>query len=158
MAKIEQGSPRPVDDCYRILVLDVKSNHLDEIKEACKAVGQEVVGVTSIAEGLTFLNTKDHVDVVIAEAFLQNESVFDFLAKLKMKPMHADVPVMLIADEPSQVGTLCLPSVEVTAKLMGAGKFLFMPEFDIKRLMREIEAMLPTERLPKREADPTNAY
>ncbi len=158
MTKIEAGKPRPPGDCYRILVLGEKIGHLDEIKQACKALGQEVVPVTSIQEGLTFLDTKDHVDVVVAEAFLEQESVFDFLKQLREHPMHQDVPVMLMAAEPSATGEFCLPSVEQAAQVLGAYKFIYMPHFDVKRLMREVQAILPEERAPKRLDDPDNAY
>lgn len=42
-----------------------------------------------VQAGINFLETKNHVDVVIAEAFLQHDNVFDFLKRLKDKPDQA---------------------------------------------------------------------
>lgn len=159
MTKIEQAEQKlAVGAAYRILVLDGQSGHMQEIKDACKNLGQEVVPVTSIAEGLHFLDTKNHVDVVVAEAFLEQESVFEFLKSLKEDPQHKDIPVMIMAAEPSAIGQYCLNSVESAAEILGAYKFLYMPKFDIRRLMREVRAILPEDHAPKKDTDPDGAY
>jgi hypothetical protein len=44
-----------------------------------------------------------------------------------------------------------MPSVAQATKILGAYKFLVMPKFDVRHLMREIEAILPKERNPKKE-------
>ncbi len=152
MTEIERGKPRPENDCYRILVLDDDKEQMEEIKIACLAVGQEVVPVTSIRQGLRFLETKDHVDVIVAEAFLENESVFELLRKLKELPDHQDVPVMIMAVNPGQIGQFCNDMLKHTSKLLGAYKFLVMSKFDVEHLMREIKAILPVETTPKKES------
>jgi CheY-like chemotaxis protein len=158
MTEIERGKARPDDDCYRILVLDDNSEQMEEIKVACLAVGQELVAVNSIREGIEFLERKDHVDVIVAEAFMQNESVFELLKQLKGLPDHQDVPVMIMSVDPGEIGLFCNHMVKQTAQLFGAYKFLIMPKFDVKKLMREVDALLPHEKQPKREKDPEGAY
>ena len=153
MKEIQAGMPRPEDDCYRILVLDDNVQQMETIKIACQMLGQEVVPVTSIKEGMNYLNVKDHVDVLVAEVFLENESVFDLLKLLKGKPDHADVPVMLISVHPGHIAQFFNEQMQEAAAFLGAHKFLVMPEFDVESLMKEIAAVLPERKIPKKLKD-----
>jgi PleD family two-component response regulator len=158
MAEIERGKPRPENDCYRILVLDDNVEQMRTLAEACKAIGQEVVPVTTIAEGMHFLDTKDHVDLVVAEAFMEDESVFEFLKELKSIEEHQNVPIMIVSVEPGPIARLTNELVARTFKMLGACKFVVMPRFELAKLMDEIAAALPREREPKKNSDPENAY
>ncbi len=151
MNELERGQPRPQNDCYRILVLDDDRQQMEKLKAACLLVGQEVVPVSTIKEGMHFLTTKDHVDVVVSEAFLEDESVFEFLKTLKAMPDHQDVPVMVLAVDPGQIGQFCSQMMAQTFKVFGAHKFLVMAEFDLEHLMREIAALLPKDKVPKKD-------
>lgn len=156
--EIQKGAPRPADDVYRIMILAEQKDFLDQLSESCKALGQEVVTVSTIASAMKFLNTQDHVDVVVSEAFLQNESSFDFLIQLKKKADHKEVPVMLVAWNPGDVAKFCAESVSQTAKVLGAYKFLIMPEFDLAQLAREVDSILPKQKIPKKEEHPAGAH
>lgn len=156
MAEIQKGKRRPPADTYRVLVLDGKNDHMPRIVEACKKAGQEVVPCWSVQDAFKFLDTKDHVDVIVVEAFMEEESVFDFLKAAKEMPEHRDVPIVIMAAEPSAIGLFCMPSVAQSAEVLGAYKFIVMPKFDEMHLVREILAILPWEGLPKRE-DPAAA-
>lgn len=149
MAKLEAGKPRPQDDPYRILVLVESEEHLAKIKVSCAALGQEVVSFLNLEQAFTFLETKDHVDVCIAEAFLQDESSLDFLRRMKHMPDHSKVPVMLVAWEPGEVARFCAETVASTSTMLGAYKVLIMPDFDVEQMMREVQAVLPVRRPPK---------
>ena len=151
MSTIERGKPRPVGDRYRLLVLIEDATQMEKIRVACRLLDQEIVPVSSIQEGMDFLETKDHVDVVIAEAFLQNESVFDFLTRVRKMPDHERVPVMIVAVDPGEIGRFCAASLEGTAKILGAYKFLLMPEFDLDLLMKEVSIIIPAETTPRKE-------
>ncbi len=156
--EIRTGQPRPTDDAYRIMILSEQQEFLDGFSKACKLLGQEVVAVATIKEALKFLDTKDHVDVVVSEAFLQNESSLDFLIQLKKKPDHKDVPVMLVAWHPGEVAKFCAESVNETAKVLEAYKVLIMPELDLAQLAREVESILPKDKTPKTEAQASGTY
>ncbi len=84
------------------------------------------------------------------EAFLENESIFEFLRTLKSMPDHQDVPVMILAVDPGQVGQFCSQMMKQTSKVLGAHKFIVMAEFDLDHLMREIATLLPEEKNPKK--------
>ncbi|CAN5507772.1 hypothetical protein BH10CYA1_BH10CYA1_40290 [soil metagenome] len=157
MPELKTGQPRPENDNYRILVLVEEPAHMQLIVESCKKLKQEVVPVQTIEAALKFLETKDHVDACIAEAFLQNESSFDFLSRMKKLPGHKDVPVMLVALAPGEVARFCRESMETAASVLGAYKFLIMPDFDLDQMIREVQSLLPVKKIPKKEADPTSA-
>jgi len=157
MPEIEQGALRRAEDTYRVLVLDGKEDHMPRIVKACKEAGQEVVPCRSIKEAFAFLETKDHVDVIVTEAFMENESVFDFLKEAKVTPEHRDVPIVIMAAEPGAIGMFCMPGVAQAAETLGAYKFLVMPKFDEAHLAREIQAILPLDQLPKKEENPKDA-
>jgi DNA-binding NtrC family response regulator len=153
MAKLEAGKPRPENDNYRILVLIQRDDHLVTIKDSCEAVGQEVVSFSTLESALHFLETKDHVDVCIAEAFLENESSFDFLRRMRNIPHHSKVPVMLVAWNPGEVAKFCAESMASTSNIMGAYKFLIMPDLNVDQMMKEVQAVLPDRQPPKKVQD-----
>lgn len=81
---------------------------------------------------------------IIAAAHLENESVFSFLQKVKSSDciLHKAQFFMLCAD-PGMLALVTSPSVEIAATLMGADKYLLMPEFDAEKLVEELEKLFP---------------
>ena len=134
---------------YRILALDTVE-HIETLKVAAQRAGHEVVAVTRISEAMHFLDTKDHVDVVVSAVHLEEESVFDFLRKMKQSPLHKDVPFMMLCSDPGEFALAVNRSVQTAAAVMGVDKYLTMPKYDVNRLMKEIAAMIP-ERPPSKE-------
>jgi len=152
MTEIETPTLRlPPNDTYRILTLENPEN-IAKLKDACKSAGQQVVPVQSITEAMVFLETKDHVDVIVAAAHLQNESVFEFLQQVKHEASHLKkVPFLMLCAEPGTLGLVTSPAVELVAELMGADKYLLMAEFDANLLIEEISQLLPP--VPSKELD-----
>ncbi|MDZ4832823.1 MAG: hypothetical protein SGJ27_03385 [Candidatus Melainabacteria bacterium] len=159
MTEIEAPTRKlPPNDTYRILTLENPDN-IAKLKEACKAAGNQVVPVRSITEAMVFLETKDHVDVIVAAAHLQNESVFEFLQRVKDEASHLKtVPFLMLCAEPGTLGLVTSPVVEIAANALGADKYLLMAEFDANLLIQEISQLLPA--IPSKELDgdphPTN--
>lgn len=146
MTHIEQPTVElPPEQTYRILTLENPEN-IEKLKQACKSAGHQVVPCFTIAEAMKFLESKDHVDVIVAAAHLENESVFSFLQKVKSSDciLHKAHFFMLCAD-PGMLALVTSPSVEIAANLMGADKYLLMPEFDAEKLMAEIEELFPAK-------------
>jgi CheY-like chemotaxis protein len=150
MIQIEQPTRKlPPNDTYRILMLENPDN-IKKLKEACKLAGHQVVPALTIGQAMAFLETKDHVDVIVAAAHLESESVFEFLKLVKAANSHlVDVPFMMICVEPGILGLLTSPAVEIAATVVGADQYLLMTEFDAERLMQEIEPLLPP--IPRKE-------
>lgn len=148
---VEHPSPEsqlPDKDTFRILVMD-SIEHTELLKTACKNAGHSVVGAHSIAEAFAFLNGKDHADVIIGAAYLEDESLFDFLKKLRKDPVHRKTMFMTLALEPGPMGIKIIGSTEKAGNAMGSDVFINMPVFDGALLIEEIKKLLPD--VPKLE-------
>lgn len=148
------GSRRPARDTFRILIMD-KVEHADLLKAACKDVGYSVVGAHSIEESFAFLNGKDHADVIICAAYLEDESLFEFLKKLRDDPSHKDTMFMTLALSPGFVGIKVNASTEKAGSVLGSNVFVNMPVFDAQLLTTEIKKLLPST--PRLEQEKVNS-
>lgn len=149
--RVEPANPNdklPAKDTFRILIMDTVE-HTDQLKAACKDVGHDVVAVQSIKEAFAFLDGKDHADVVVCAAHLEDESMFDFLRRLRSNAIHKDSMFMTLALAAGPVAAKVNSSIEKTGRLLGADAFVSMPVFDAPVLIAEIKKLLPL--VPKLE-------
>ena len=103
--------------------------------EASRTDGHVLLLATCIKAAWEILSTNT-VDRIIIEAFMENsehESPFQFLHLLK-DSAYSHIAVMLIAAEPSAIGTSLAPLVSRTAHCFGA-EFQLVSEF-IPELIR----------------------
>jgi CheY-like chemotaxis protein len=141
--KVEQATPRlAAKDTFRILIMDTVE-HTDELKAACKDAGHSVVAAQTIKEAFAFLDDKDHADVIICAAYLEDESMFEFLRRLRTDPTHKDSMFMILALAPGPAGVKLNASVEIAGKTLGSDAFISMPMFDAPQLIAEIKKLLP---------------
>jgi response regulator RpfG family c-di-GMP phosphodiesterase len=145
---IEPDTNNEPSKIYRIMVLDTKEN-IGLLTEACLRDGHQVVPVLTISEGMHFLDTKDHIDIVISRVHIETESVFDFLKEVKSRDHHKNVRFMMICSNPSEFAKAVDETVRTAAEIMGVDKYLTMSTYDVGRLMKEIEAIIPRT-LPKK--------
>lgn len=142
---VEPASPEAklaARDTFRILIMDT-AEHTDQLKDACKDAGHSVVAAHSIKESFAFLDGKDHADVVICAAYLDDESMPEFLTRLRRDPIHRKTMFMILALAPGPVGVKLNYSVEVAGRQLGADAFVSMPVFDAAQLIAEIKLLLP---------------
>jgi CheY-like chemotaxis protein len=141
--KVEQATPRlAAKDTFRILIMDTVE-HTDELKAACKDAGHSVVAAQTIKEAFAFLDDKDHADVIVCAAYLEDESMFEFLRRLRTDPTHKDSMFMILALAPGPAGVKLNASVEIAGKTLGSDAFISMPMFDAPQLIAEIKKLLP---------------
>jgi CheY-like chemotaxis protein len=81
--------------------------------------------------------------VIVCAAHLEDESVFEFLQKLKSNPIHKDSMFMTLSLAPGPIGVQLNESVEKAGRLLGADAFVSMPVFDAEQLIAEIKKLLP---------------
>ncbi|MFA6209601.1 MAG: response regulator [Candidatus Obscuribacterales bacterium] len=151
--EVEAATPSsrlPAKDTFRILIMDTVE-HTDLLKTACKDVGHSVVAAHSIEEAFAFLNGKDHADVIVCAAYLEDESLFDFLRRLRKDPAHKNTMFMTLALAPGLVGSKVNASTEKTGSILGSDVFVSMPQFDASVLIAEIKKLLPAT--PKLEME-----
>ena len=98
--QVEYPAPKdakPPMKTWRILFLDSAEN-VKKLKDACKHAGYEVVGALTIEEAWAFLDGKDHADVIVCAAHLEEESMFGFL-KDALLPFTLGLELRNVADK-----------------------------------------------------------
>ena len=113
------------------------------LKEACKKYGYVVVGVTTIQEAWAFLHGKDHVDVIVCAAHLEEESMFKFLKDVRANDVHGKVAFLILSLESGTSGARMDRSAERAGMLLGADGYLVMPVFDAPELLAQIKKLQP---------------
>lgn len=142
---MEHPAPRdakPPEETWRLLFLNSADN-IVHLKEASKKSGYVVVGVTTIKEAWAFLHGKDHVDVIVCAAHLEEESMFKFLKDVRANEVHSKVAFLILSLEPGTSGARMDRSTERAGMLLGADGYLVMPVFDAPELLAQIEKLLP---------------
>ncbi|MBC7998591.1 MAG: hypothetical protein IAF58_11640 [Leptolyngbya sp.] len=135
---------------FRILIMDTVE-HVNQLKIACKNAGHSVIPAHTIKEAFAFLDGKNHADVIICAAYLEDESMFEFLTRLRSNPDHKNSMFMTLALEPGPMGIRVNDSTKQTGKHLGADAFVNMPVFDAPLLIAEIQKLLP--KVPWLETD-----
>jgi CheY-like chemotaxis protein len=127
---------------WRLLFLD-KAENLDRLKETSKEVGYVVVGATTIEEANAFLAGKDHVDVIICAAHLEQESMFTFLKSVRESALHRAATFLILSLEPGAVGARLDRSAAGAGMALGANAYVIMPRFDPAHLLEQIRSLRP---------------
>jgi CheY-like chemotaxis protein len=141
--KVEPATPElAAKDTFRILIMDTPE-HVDQLKVACKDAGHSVVSAHTIQEAFRFLDGKNHADVIICAAHLEDESVFEFLKRLRNNPVHKASMFMMLSLAPGPVGVQLNDSTKNAGRVLGADAFVSMPVFDAPQLIAEIKKLLP---------------
>lgn len=136
------GARLEAKETFRILLMD-SPEHIAQLKAACKDAGHDVVAAKTIEEAFTFLDGQDHADVIICAAHLEDESMFDFLKRLRSDELHKHSMFLTLALAPGPIGSKVNAAAESTARLLGADAFVNMPTFDAIQLISEIKKLLP---------------
>lgn len=134
---------RPPMKTWRILFLDSPEN-VQKLKDACKDEGYAVVGALTIAEAWAFLDGKNHVDVIVCAAHLEEESMFEFLKRVRDSKVHGDAKFLILALATGAMGTLLHPSTARAGFALGADTYVIMPVFDPQELVARIRKLQPS--------------
>lgn len=136
------ANAKPPMETWRILFLD-SVEHTEQLKTACKEFGYVVVGATTVKGAWAFLNGKDHVDVIVCAAHLEEESMFQFLKDVRDNKQHSNASFLILSLETGASGARMDQSAERTGMLLGADGYLIMPIFDAPELMSQIRKLQP---------------
>jgi CheY-like chemotaxis protein len=136
------GNAKSPLQTWRLLFLDSAEN-IEQLKGACKAVGYDVVGATTIEEAWAFLDGKDHADVIVCAAHLEEESMFEFLKGVRDSEIHRKTMFLILSLEPGAVGARLDRSTARTGRQLGADAYLIMPVFDPHGLVAQIQKLQP---------------
>lgn len=133
---------KPPLQTWRILFLD-SAEHIEQLKSTCKKCGYAVIGSTTIDEAWSFLNGKDHVDVIVCAAHLEEESMFRFLKDVRANQRHGEAAFLILSLEPGETGARMDRSTERAGMLLGADGYMVMPVFDAPELLAQIKNIQP---------------
>ena len=133
---------KPPDETFRLLFLDSAEN-VEMLTEACKEDGYAVVGATTIDQAWSFLNGKDHVDVLVCAAHLEEESMFRLLHEVRMNAQHGKLTFLILSLEPGMIGASLDISTARVGISLGADAYLVMPVFDPTQLIAQIKLLQP---------------
>ena len=136
------ANAKPPMETWRILFLDSAEN-TELLKTACKEWGYVVVGATTIKEAWAFLDGKDHVDVIVCAAHLEEESMFQFLKNVRDNKQHRNASFLILSLESGASGARMDQSAERAGMLLGADGYLVMPVFDGPELILQIKKVQP---------------
>ncbi len=140
---VEPATPElAAKDTFRILIMDTPE-HVNQLKAACKNAGHSVVPAHTIKQAFKFLDGKNHADVIVCAAHLEDQSVFEFLQKLRSNDEHKDSMFMILSLADGPVGVVLNHSTKTAGRLLGADAYVSMPIFDAVVLIAEIKKLLP---------------
>lgn len=127
---------------WRILFLDCPEN-VEKLKDAGKDAGYVVVGAITIAEAWAFLGGKDHADVIVCAAHLEEESMFEFLKGVRDSEVHRNAGFLILSLNPGEAGARFDRNATRAGMLLGADAYAIMPTFDPKALIAHIKNLQP---------------
>ena len=138
---------------WRILFLDSAEN-IERLKDAGKDEGYTVAGALTIEEAWAFLDGKDHVDVIVCAAHLEEESMFEFLKGVRDSAVHRNAKFLILSLAAGAVGARLHGSTASAAKALGADTYAIMPVFDPHELVALIKKLQPS--VPMLQQSTTN--
>jgi CheY-like chemotaxis protein len=114
-----------------------------EQMEIClEACGHRVTVITSFSKAKQVL-AEEHCDLIISDVHLENGgNVFDFLRWAKDDFSLCDIPFIFLSVEPSELAKYLSDGLRISARLLGASKYISMDSFDAERLADEISEFL----------------
>jgi CheY-like chemotaxis protein len=136
------ANAKPEDQTWRILFLDNAEN-VEQLKMSCKEVGYVVAGATTLGEAWAFLDGKDHVDVIVCAAHLEQDSMFEFLQAVRKSAPHGKAKFLILSLEPGPVGARFDRTAKNASLALGADTYLVMPQFNAQELVAEIRKLQP---------------
>ncbi len=150
--------PAPADaklpqKTWRILFLDSLENIM-QLKEACKKDGYAVIGAVTIDEAWAFIEGKDHVDVIVCAAHLEEESMFKFLKDVREHKTHFNAAFLILSLEPGAIGAQLDRSTARAGIALGANGYSIMPKFDAAELIAQIQKLQPDIPMLQQSASP----
>jgi CheY-like chemotaxis protein len=142
---LERPSPenaKSPHETWRILFLDTAEN-VEQLKGVCKDEGYVVVGATTSEVAFAFLDGKDHADVIVCAAHLEEESMFEFLRRVRDSDVHRNVRFLVLSLSAGEVGSRLDRTTARAGTLLGADSYLVMPVFHPGVLLAHLRQLRP---------------
>jgi len=126
-----------------IIALLEDAEHDVAVRDCLMEAGHDVCVVDSFAKAIAFLQQQS-VDLILSDVHLENGgSVFDFLKWVKKQPLLYTIPFVLLSLGPTKLAKYLADGVQISARQLGAAKYISMDRFDPLLLREEIANLLP---------------
>ncbi len=131
---------------HKILALKDRPEYALALKDLIEPHGFQVLVVHTIEEALETLHSEP-VNMIIVAVHLQEGNVFDFIRTVRADPNASikKLPLICLNLNPRLHARFLNDSLEVSAKALGADKFITMQPYDAAVLWAQIKQMLPDE-------------
>jgi CheY-like chemotaxis protein len=129
--------------CAQILALLERPEDPDAISESLRQSGHLVILARNFAQAKALLIVSPF-DLIISDVHLENGgSVFDFLMWVKRYPHTMETPFVLFSSRRSEMAKYLDDGIKITARALGAAKYIAMDCFDAKDFREQIDSLLP---------------
>lgn len=131
---------------HKILALKDRPEYALALKDLIEPHGYQVLVVHTIEEALETLHS-EFVNMIIVAVHLQEGNVFDFIRTVRADPNPSikNLPLICLNLNPRLHARYLNDSLEISAKALGANKFITMQPYDAVALWDQIKRMLPDE-------------
>lgn len=131
---------------HKILALKDRPEYALALKDLIEPHGYHVLVVHTIEEALETLHS-EAVNMIIVAVHLQEGNVFDFIRTVRADPNATikKLPLICVNLNPRLHARYLNDSLEISAKALGADKFITMQPYDAAVLWAQIKQMLPEE-------------
>jgi CheY-like chemotaxis protein len=128
----------------------ITMEHLKEsnlLGNCLEHVGHIVTKVDTFHNAMDVLRITEF-DLIVSDVHLQNGgSVFDFLRWVKGDPHMRNIPFICFSAEPPAVSKYLADGVRTAARSLGAARYISMETFDEAVFLREIEWLMPENKV-----------
>jgi CheY-like chemotaxis protein len=130
--------------CPRILALLEEDKNSRQVVESLTRSGHNVVLVQTFPKAIDVFEQQHKIDLVISDVHLENGgNVFDFLRWMKRNPATSAIPFVLFSSHPTEAAKYLEDGVRVSARMLGAAKYITMGTFDSHEFRKQIDSLLP---------------
>jgi CheY-like chemotaxis protein len=129
-----------------ILALLESDTNANQVKACLEDCGHEVAVVNTFSDAIAVLSS-EKIDLIISDVHLENGgSVFDFLRRVKKGQWTCEIPFVLFSSQPTPMAKSLADGVRMTARHLGAIKYLEMEVFDAAQFAEQINSLIPAAR------------
>jgi CheY-like chemotaxis protein len=129
-----------------VLALLEEHDNAQQVKACLEAYGHEIYVVDTYTNALALLGTKK-IDLIISDVHLENGgTVFDFLRLVKKGQWTCQIPFILFSSRPTPMAKYLAEGIRITARYLGAVKYIEMETFDAVLFQEQINSLLFEEK------------
>jgi DNA-binding response OmpR family regulator len=131
---------------HKILVLKDRPEYAQALKELIEPHSYKVLPVHTIEQAMDAMQ-REEVNMIIVAIHLKEGNVFDFIRAVRENANKKikEVPIVCINLNPRLHARYLNDSLMISAKALGANRFITMEPYDPAALWQEMQTMLPLE-------------